>query len=335
MLTPPPFDAELAPVLAELFPEPPEPPDLDTLAVTQPRVAQSPPVVCELSDEHLARGGAFAVEHRQVAGPAGAPDVTVLVCRPAGVGPGAGAPGIVHVHGGGMVSGDRTTGMDLALDWATAVGAVVVAVEYRLAPTTPHPGPVEDCYAALLWTAEHTDELGIDPERLLVAGGSAGGGLVAALALLARDRGGPALRGQLLLCPMLDDRNDTVSARQMTGVDTWDSVANERGWTALLGDARGGPDVSPYAAPARAADAVGGLSGLPPAFLDVGSCETFRDEVVAYASALWRDGGQAELHVWPGGNHGFDVHAPRAAISRGAKAAREAWLRRVLSPRGT
>ena len=130
----------------------------------------------------------------------------------------------------------------------------------------------------------------------------------------------------MLQCPMLDDRNDTPSARQMTGAGIWDSTANRTGWTALLGDARGGPDVSPYAAPARATD----LSGLPPTFIDVGSAETFRDEAVAYASRIWQAGGTAELHVWPGGCHGFAALVPRAAISRAAVAAQLDWLRRVL-----
>jgi acetyl esterase/lipase len=206
----------------------------------------------------------------------------------------------------------------------------VVSVEYRLAPETPHPGPVEDCYAGLAWTAAHAAELGIDPDRIIVGGASAGGGLSAAVALLARDRGGPALAGQLLMCPMLDDRNDTLSSLQMTGLGIWDHAANDLGWTALLGDAKGGPDVSPYAAPARATD----LSGLPPAYIDVGSAETFRDEDVAYATRIWQAGGIAELHVWPGGFHGFTVMVPDAAISRAAVAAPGAWLRRLLARLG-
>jgi acetyl esterase/lipase len=127
---------------------------------------------------------------------------------------------------------------------------------------------------------------------------------------------------------MLDDRNDTPSARQMAGVGVWDRVSNETGWTALLGDARGGPDVSPYAAPARATD----LSGLPPAFIDVGSAETFRDEDVTYASRIWQAGGIAELHVWPGGFHGYAGLAPHAQVSRDTRAAHLRWLRRLLAP---
>ena len=129
------------------------------------------------------------------------------------------------------------------------------------------------------------------------------------------------------MCPMLDDRNDTVSSHQMAGLGVWDRSANEVGWTALLGDKRGGPDVSPYAAPARETD----LSGLPPAYIDVGSAETFRDEAVAYATRIWQCGGAAELHVWPGGFHAFAGFAPRAALSKDATAAPAAWLRRLLS----
>jgi acetyl esterase/lipase len=126
---------------------------------------------------------------------------------------------------------------------------------------------------------------------------------------------------------MLDDRNDTVSAHQMAGVGVWDRTANETGWTALLGDARGGPDVSPYAAPARATN----LSGLPPTFIDVGSAETFRDEDIAYASRIGEAGGVAELHVWPGGFHGYSGFAPQSQISQETVAARVRWLRRLLA----
>jgi acetyl esterase/lipase len=260
-----------------------------------------------------------------VPGLAGDPDVTLLICTPTAV---TGTLGcIYHTHGGGMIIGDRRTGLEAMLDWAGEFGMVVVSVEYRLAPEHPHPAPVDDCYAGLLWTAAHAAELGFDPDRLIIAGGSAGGGLAAAVTLRARDEGGPALLGQMLLCPMLDDRNDTPSAVQMAGLGVWDRASNDFGWTALLGAARGGADVSPYAAPARAVD----LSGLPPAFIDVGSAETFRDEDVTYASRIWQAGGRAELHVWPGGFHGFDALAPAAALSRDAAAARLRWLHRLLN----
>jgi acetyl esterase/lipase len=132
----------------------------------------------------------------------------------------------------------------------------------------------------------------------------------------------------MLICPMLDDRNNTPSSLQMAGLDVWDHALNEMGWTALLGERCGGPGVSPYAAPARATD----LSGLPPAFIDVGSAETFRDEDITYAVRIWQTGGQAELHVWPGGFHGFDLMVPQAVLSQEAKRARLRWLRRMLAP---
>ncbi|WP_246078641.1 alpha/beta hydrolase [Modestobacter excelsi] len=278
------------------------------------------------TDEELARGGAFTVEDRSVPGPDGAPEISLLICRPTA----ATAPvaAIYSIHGGGLISGDNRALMTEVFDLAQELQLAVVSVEYRLAPETPHPGPVEDCYAGLVWTAEHAEELGIDPARIVVAGSSAGGGLAAAVALLARDRGGPALAAQMLMCPMLDDRNDTVSAQQMAGIGMWDRISNETGWTALLGESRGGPDVSPYAAPARATD----LSGLPAAFIDVGSAETFRDEDVTYASRIWQAGGVAELHVWPGGFHGFTTTVPHAQISQDAGAVRLRWLRRVLAP---
>jgi len=317
---PPPFDAELAAALAPLA-------DVIPASFTAemiPLLRRPNPAMPPATDEELSRGGRFTVETRSVPGPDGAPAVSLLICRPTAAS--SPVPVVYHTHGGGMILGDARSGMAEMLDWADELGLAVVSVEYRLAPETPHPGPVDDCWAGLVWTAEHAAELGIDPARMVVAGASAGGGLAAALALMARDRGLP-LAGQLLIYPMLDDRNETVSAHQMAGRGIWDRTSNDTGWTALLGDARGGPDVSPYAAPARAED----LSGLPPAFVDVASAETFRDEDVAYATRIWHAGGEAELHVWPGGYHGFDAFAPQAQLSQEARAARVRWLRRLLA----
>ncbi|MFJ3670190.1 alpha/beta hydrolase [Streptomyces sp. NPDC090106] len=320
-LVPPPFDPELAAAL-ELVK------DVLTPGLTLEEIdgIRQGPGLQLLAALDLTLDGFFEVEDRTVPGPAGAPEISLLICRPAAAPRSGPRPVIYHVHGGGMVIGTNRVGVDAALGWAKELDAVVVSVEYRLAPEHPHPAPVEDVYAGLVWTAGHAAELGADPERIVIAGASAGGGLCAGLALLARDREGPALIGQVLLCPMLDDRNDSPSTHQMAGVGVWDRTANETGWTALLGDLRGGPDVPAYAAPARAED----LSGLPPAFLDVGSAETFRDEVVAYASRIWQAGGVAELHVWPGGFHGFDGLAPQAAVSQDARAAHLRWLRRLL-----
>ncbi|SNX65555.1 acetyl esterase/lipase [Streptomyces sp. TLI_55] len=320
-LVPPPFDPELAAAL-ELIKDVISP----GLALDQIDEIRQGPGIALLAELDLTLDGFFEVEDRKVPGPEGAPEISLLICRPTAPPASGPRPVIYHVHGGGMVIGNNRVGVDVPLAWAKEVDAVVVSVEYRLAPEHPHPAPVEDVYAGLVWTAEHAAELDADPERIVIAGASAGGGLSAALALLARDRKGPGVIGQVLMCPMLDDRNDTPSAHQMAGVGVWDRTANETGWTALLGEARGGPDVPAYAAPARAAD----LSGLPPAFLDVGSAETFRDEVVAYASRIWQAGGVAELHVWPGGFHGFDGFAPQAAVSQAARAAQLRWLRRLL-----
>ncbi|MFI6071325.1 alpha/beta hydrolase [Actinoplanes sp. NPDC051343] len=319
---PVPFDPELAAVLSALGDAVPASitPELIAAARADTGGLMAPP-----TDEEISRNGTYTVSERTVPGAAGDPDIALLICAP--VGAEGARPAIYHTHGGGMILGDNRSGILEIVETAARYQAVVVSVEYRLAPETRHPGPIEDVYAGLAWTAKNAADLGIDPDRIVIAGGSAGGGLTAALGLLARDRGGPAVFGQMLLCPMLDDRNNTVSAVQMTGRGVWDHTANATGWGALLGDAVGGPDVSPYAAPARATD----LSGLPPTFIDVGSAETFRDEDVAYATAIWQAGGRAELHVWPGGYHGFDSFAPAAAISQDAKAARIKWLDRLFA----
>lgn len=315
---PPPFDTECEAVLSRL-----DEPDYFTMTPDMIPAARGRQVFP--SDDQLRRGGRIHVHERVVPGPAGAPPISLLICRPADrVGS---IPVIYLSHGGGMVSGKNRSDILEVLDWAEELRAAVVSVEYRLAPETPHPGPIEDCYAGLTWLAAHHEELGIDPDQVVIAGFSAGGGLTAALALLARDRDGPAILGQLLLCPMLDDRNNSPSSRQMVGRGIWDRVANETGWTALLGDRHADSDVSPYASPARSAD----VSRLPPAFIDVGSAETFRDEDIAYASRIWAAGGVAELHVWPGGFHGHYSLAPDARISSETRAARLAWLRRLLN----
>ncbi len=318
---PPPFDPECAAMLAPLA-------EILPPAITPDMIQhlRDNPPDARATDEELSRGGAFTVEERSVDGPEGAPEILLLICRPSSASAPVGA--VYFIHGGGMVIGVNRESVSEALDWAQALQLAVVSVEYRLAPEHPHPAPVEDCYAGLVWTAEHAAELGIDPDRIVIAGVSAGGGLAAATALLARDRGGPALFGQVLLCPMLDDRNDSGSALQMAGIGVWDRTSNETGWTALLGDARGGPDISPYAAPARATD----LSGLPPTFIDVGSAETFRDEDIAYASRIWAAGGNAELHVWPGGYHGYYEIVPHAQVSQETVEARMRWMRRLMAP---
>ena len=272
----------------------------------------------------LTDGGAVNVTERTVPGPGSAPDITLLILSPAtGEGP---WPAIYHTHGGGMVLGDRRSGVETFLPYVRQVGAVVVSVEYRLAPEHPDPAPVEDCYAGLVWTAGHAQELRIDPQRILIAGSGSGGGLAAGTALLARDRGFPTLTHQILISPMIDDRLQTSSSRMLRGEGFWDQDENLFGWTALLGERRGGDEVSIYAAPARATD----LSGLPPSYVDVATVETFRDEAVAYATRLAEAGVAVDLHMWGGGFHGSDVMAPHAAISRASLAVRDGFIRRSL-----
>ncbi|WP_028922566.1 alpha/beta hydrolase [Pseudonocardia acaciae] len=294
----------------------------DTILTNRAHFATLVPPIEQLVDGH-----AVEFEHRDVPGPPGEPDVTVTVLRPAG-GTDGHSPGLYHIHGGGLVLGNRFFGVESLIKLVEEHGAVAVSVEYRLAPEHPHPAPVEDCYAGLAWMAGAAEELGVDPARILLMGMSAGGGLSAAVALLARDRGGPALAGQLLSCPMLDDRNDTGSSHQYDGIGAWDRNNNHTGWTALLGERRGTEGVSPYAAPARATD----LSGLPSAFIEVGAAEVFRDEAARYAQRIWDAGGQAELHVWAGGYHGFSGFSPEARVARCANAVRADWIRRVLTP---
>lgn len=316
------YDPELVAgraAMLELFE--PVPLRADTIHANRAHFANVTPSVAEtIGDQEV------EFEHVTVPGPVGAPDVALTVLRPrAGVR--AGAAGIYGIHGGGMVLGDRAFGVAGLAEDVLRFGAVAATVEYRLAPEHPAPAAAEDCYAGLVWFAAHAPELGIDPARIVVGGFSAGGGLSAAVALLARDRGGPVLAGQLLESPMIDDRNTTPSSRQCAGRGPWERANNVTAWDAALGTARGTAAVSPYAAPARAND----LSGLPAAFVTAGSAELFRDEAVTYASGIWATGGQAELHVYSGGYHGFSGFSPQAEVSRLAAADRQSWLRRVLA----
>lgn len=318
---PVPFDPELA---AALYVIRDHIPKFESLA----SISEARQIIMAGADEsgldRRVSAGILKVTERTVAGPAGAPDIHLVIVQPTAAT--RLTPALYYTHGGGMILGNARAIPEEFLDWVERFGCALVSVEYRLAPETPHPGPVEDCYAGLLWTAEHADELNIDSAQIVVFGSSAGGGLAAATTLMARDRQGPRIAAQVLICPMLDDRNDTASAIQGDGRGIWDRRANLTGWTALLGDARGAPDVSAYAAPARATE----LSGLPPTFIDVGAAETFRDEAVTYASRLWRAGVDTELHVFAGGFHGYDSTVPHAAVSKDTRNARVAWLTRFF-----
>ncbi|WP_103354184.1 alpha/beta hydrolase [Amycolatopsis sp. CA-128772] len=249
------------------------------------------------------------VRDTAVPGPSDAPDVPVRVYAPANRT--AAAPGLLYIHGGGFVMGDLDTFDAHLLRLVDELGIVIVSVDYRLAPEHPFPAPVEDCYAALAWVAAKAGELGIDPARLGVAGESAGGGLAAAVALLARDRGGPELSFQYLGIPELDDRLATPSMRAYTDTPVWNRPNAIFSWTSYLGAEPGGADVSPYAAPSRATD----LAGLPPAFVTTCQFDPLRDEGIDYAQRLAHAGVPVDLRLYPGTFHGSSL-VETAAVSR-------------------
>ncbi|WP_433529399.1 alpha/beta hydrolase [Micromonospora sp. CA-263727] len=315
-LTRPDIDPELRALLADM----PLSSQLSPELLAQFRQIPSTPVDALLAGR--------AVERREVTvtRPDGA-QLPLSIFSPQGVDSSATAPCVYWLHGGGMIMGDRFSQLDIPLEWLDRLGAVVVTVDYRLAPEATGTTLVEDCYHGLLWTAEHAAELGIDHARLIVAGISAGGGLAAGTTLMARDRGAPAIAAQLLISPMLDHRNFTTSSRQYSGdPGVWTREMNEFGWRSVLGDL---PDaeVPCYVSPGTAED----LSGLPTTYIDAGTAEVFRDEDVAYATRIWAAGGQAELHVWAGGCHGFDALFPRTRVSAAARRTRHKWLTRVLA----
>jgi acetyl esterase/lipase len=240
----------------------------------------------------------------------GAPDVRLIVTAPKAVG--QGRPGILHIHGGGFVLGSADMTGPTDAEYASGLGAVVVSVDYRLAPETPYPGPVEDCYAGLAWLHAQAAALGVDPGRIVVTGESAGGGLAAALVLLAKHRGEQAVAFQHLVFPMLDDRTVThPDPSPYLGQFVWTPDSNRFGWTSMLGGPPGGADVSPFAAPARAGD----LSGLPPTFMVCGALDLFLEEDLDYARRLIRAGVATELHVYPGAPHGF-MFMPTAQVTK-------------------
>ncbi|HET8949740.1 MAG TPA: alpha/beta hydrolase [Solirubrobacteraceae bacterium] len=316
--TRPPFDAELAPAL-EGLPSFFTTVDPATIADFRAATAHSPGI------EEVIAGRPVEVFDHVVAGFEGG-EITVSVLRRSDHADAA-APGAFLIHGGGMIGGNRWSVAPMLVEWVLEHDAVAATVEYRLAPDFSDPVPVEDCAAAFHWFVAHAGEFGFDPRRVLLGGQSAGGGLAAGTTLLARDRGASMPAALLLMWPMLDDRNDSLSARQIDGVGIWDRTSNATGWSALLGDRRGTAEVSISSAPGRATD----LSGLPTVYLEAGSAEVFRDETVAFASRLWEAGGSAELHIWAGGFHGFQGIVPTAALSKRAGQTREAWVRRVLA----
>ena len=234
-------------------------------------------------------------------------------------------PAVLHIHGGGYVIASAKMFIADNQQMALDAHCLVASVDYRLAPETTHPGPIDDCYTALKWLHENAKILHIDPARIAVTGESAGGGLAAALALLARDRGEVRIAHQHLISPMLEDRTCVGDVNPYAGEFVWTRGSNRFGWSSLLGCAPGGDGVSEYAAAARARD----LSGLPNAFIAVGALDLFAEENMEYARRLMRAGVPTELHVYPGAYHGFEF-VTEAPVTQRAKQISSAALRRAL-----
>jgi acetyl esterase/lipase len=298
-------------------------PMLDFSAETLPLIRAG---VLEMSAQLAASAPAPQIRRRErfIPGPQGAPEIRVLVYAPE---EGDARPAYLQIHGGGYVIGAADMGEIQNRLLAQELGCVVVAVDYRLAPETAFPGNLEDCYAALKWLHDEAGSLGVDAARIAIGGESAGGGLAAGLALLARDRGEVPIVHQHLIYPMIDDRPE-AEPHPYTGEFIWSRAQNHVGWSALLGRSPGGPDVSPYAAPARAEN----LAGLPPAFITVGALDLFLEQDLDYARRLTRAGVPVELHVYPGAYHGFDI-AAEARVAHTHARDRLAALRHALRPR--
>lgn len=250
------------------------------------------------------------VEEIKVPVGAGQPDVTVFVINAK---PGSSRGGILHTHGGGHILGSARSEVTYEQALAKELDCVIVTVEYRLAPDTIYKGSIEDNYAALRWMHGEASRLGLDPDRIVAMGESAGGTHAALLALTARDRRQVKLAGQILIYPMLDDRTgSSVMPPPYIGAVGWSALANRFGWKSFLGMTPGTPNVPAAAVPARRTD----LAGLPPAYVAVGGIDLFVNEDVDYARRLIDAGVPTELLVLPGAFHGFDRVAPDTAIAR-------------------
>ncbi|MDG9706447.1 alpha/beta hydrolase [Streptomyces sp. DH37] len=310
------FDPELAAALPLI-------PEVELLDVDAARASQAAQLA-----EVVAAADTAGVDVGEVRapGPPGAPEVRLRLYRPRHArGP---LPAVYGIHGGGFMLGSPDVDHDWNLLLCRELEALVVSVDYRLAPEHPFPAPLEDCYAGLRWLAGNARELEVRPDRIALWGDSAGAGLAAGLALLARDRGGPAVCFQHLCSPALDDRLRTPSARRFTDTPVWNRRNAAISWDAYLGHGvRGTAGVSPYAAPARAG--VIELSGLPPAYVSVMEFDPLRDEGVDYARALLAAGVPVELHLIPGTFHGAWA-VEHAAVIRRATAEAVAVLRGAL-----
>ena len=311
------YDPELASLLEFL-------PDV-SLGISEPVKARAGflELVAQLNaniDQH-----GVVIDNRSIPGPTGAPDVEIRLYSPEGLE--QAVPAILHIHGGGFVIGDLDSELGSCVALCRHLGVVVVSVDYRLAPETPYPGPLEDCYAALEWVSSNSAQLSTDPARIAVFGQSAGGGLAAATCLLAKDRDGPDICFQYLGIPELDDRLQTHSMQRFVDTPMWNRPNAELSWDFYLGDQyqRGADDVPYHAAPARAED----LTGLPPAYISTMEFDPLRDEGVQYALNLMQAGVATELHNFPGTFHGSALFST-AQVSQRESAEMFAVLRRAL-----
>lgn len=238
----------------------------------------------------------------------------------------AGAPGLLFIHGGGMILGDLDHDDAVARKLTLELGAVTVSVDYRLAPEFPFPAGLEDCYATLRWMADNAADLGFDPQRLVIYGGSAGGALALATTLLARDRGFSGIRFVMAPYPMLDYRNETPSSYEVIDVGVWDRALNIEAWQHYLGPGIKAEQISPYASLALTDD----LAGLPPLFIDTGDIDLFRDEIITFVQRLAQAGVIVEFHMYPGSFHASEIIAPQAHLSDVIWAARIRALARAI-----
>ncbi|MBN2041443.1 MAG: alpha/beta hydrolase [Spirochaetes bacterium] len=250
------------------------------------------------------------IKDRMVPGPENSPEVGVRIYSPENSS--GKMPALLWIHGGGYIAGSLTFDDYPMKQLCASIGCIIVSVNYRLAPENPFPAATEDCYASLKWMAASCEELQIDKSRIAIGGGSAGGGLAAGLAILVRDRGEINIIFQLLIYPMLDNRNVTHSSHTITDPRTWDRSKNLFAWEAYLGKDADPENVSPYAAASREKN----LSGLPPAYIAVGELDLFLDENIEYAQKLLQAGVSTELHVYPGATHGFDGMATASVSMR-------------------
>ncbi|MBV9413322.1 MAG: alpha/beta hydrolase [Acidimicrobiia bacterium] len=293
------IDPELEPFLALL-----PPPELDDLEASRARILG-------LLEQFNAGVDvtAVAVTDHLAPAPGNAPDVLVRVYAPEGEPTPSGRSGLLSIHGGGFTTGSIEMDHGFCVATVRRLGIVAATVEYRLAPEHPFPAGIEDCYAALCWFHDNAAVLGVDPARIGIGGQSAGGGLTAGTALLARDCGGPPLCFQFLGIPELDHRLDTPSMRAFIDTPMWSRPQAILSWERYLGADHG--DVSPYASPSIAPD----LAGLPPAYVTTMEFDPLRDEGILYAMRLMQAGVQVELHSYPGTFHGSSL-VTTAAVSR-------------------